>query len=230
MSPRWFDKRTGDHLALDTGGGALARLWATALANKVDTPYVKATGIERADQPAADAEHAASRRSSGRSRSGPTRSSATARGSTSSPTRRHGAALPRPRVRRGARGPHEGLRGLRRPRRGDRLRLPRGGARRALAPPGHPRRQDRQLPPVPADAVERQPDGLLRHARAVRGRGDGPADLRGERAGRLPRHRHHARGPQLRPVPAVRRAHVPRRAARRSERVHSPMFGEQHGG
>jgi hydrogenase large subunit len=44
MSPRWFDKRTGDHLALDTGGGALARLWATALAGKVDTPYVKATG------------------------------------------------------------------------------------------------------------------------------------------------------------------------------------------
>jgi hydrogenase large subunit len=44
MSPRWYDKRTGDHLALDTGGGPLARLWATALANKVDTPYVKATG------------------------------------------------------------------------------------------------------------------------------------------------------------------------------------------
>ena len=37
MSPRWFDKRTGDHLALDTGGGALARLWATALAGMVDT-------------------------------------------------------------------------------------------------------------------------------------------------------------------------------------------------
>jgi hydrogenase large subunit len=44
MSPRWYDERTGDYLALDTGGGALARLWATALANKVDTPYVKATG------------------------------------------------------------------------------------------------------------------------------------------------------------------------------------------
>ena len=27
MSPRWFDKRTGEHLALDTGGGPLARLW-----------------------------------------------------------------------------------------------------------------------------------------------------------------------------------------------------------
>jgi hydrogenase large subunit len=44
MSPRWYDQRTQQHLALDTGGGALARLWATALANKVDTPYVKATG------------------------------------------------------------------------------------------------------------------------------------------------------------------------------------------
>jgi hydrogenase large subunit len=44
MSPRWYDKRTGDHLALDTGGGAIARLWATALANHVNTPYVKATG------------------------------------------------------------------------------------------------------------------------------------------------------------------------------------------
>jgi hydrogenase large subunit len=44
MSPRWLDKRTGDHLALDTGGGPLARLWATALANRVDVGYVKATG------------------------------------------------------------------------------------------------------------------------------------------------------------------------------------------
>src|SRR6476659_96590 len=41
MSPRWFDKRTGDYLALDTGGGPLARLWATALAKLVDTPFVK---------------------------------------------------------------------------------------------------------------------------------------------------------------------------------------------
>jgi hydrogenase large subunit len=44
MSPRWLDNRTGDHLALDTGGGPLARLWATALAGLVDTPYVQATG------------------------------------------------------------------------------------------------------------------------------------------------------------------------------------------
>jgi hydrogenase large subunit len=44
MSPRWFDKRTNDYLALDTGGGPIARLWSTALANLVDIGYVKATG------------------------------------------------------------------------------------------------------------------------------------------------------------------------------------------
>jgi hydrogenase large subunit len=42
MSPRWFDGR--EHLALDTGGGPLARLWTTALAGLVDNGYVKATG------------------------------------------------------------------------------------------------------------------------------------------------------------------------------------------
>jgi hydrogenase large subunit len=42
MSPRWFDGK--DHLALDTGGGPLARLWATALAKLVDEPFVKSTG------------------------------------------------------------------------------------------------------------------------------------------------------------------------------------------
>ena len=44
MSPRWYDERTGDHLALDTGGGPLARFWATALAGLVDIGYIKATG------------------------------------------------------------------------------------------------------------------------------------------------------------------------------------------
>jgi hydrogenase large subunit len=44
MSPRWFDKKSGKHLALDTGGGPLARLWSTALARLVNTPYVESTG------------------------------------------------------------------------------------------------------------------------------------------------------------------------------------------
>ena len=44
MSPRWFDKTSGNNLALDTGGGPIARLWTTALANLVDLGYVRATG------------------------------------------------------------------------------------------------------------------------------------------------------------------------------------------
>lgn len=42
MSPRWFNG--AEHLALDSGGGPLARLWSTALAALVDIGYVKATG------------------------------------------------------------------------------------------------------------------------------------------------------------------------------------------
>jgi hydrogenase large subunit len=44
MSPRWFDKNTGEYLALDTGGGPIARLWSTALSGLVDIGYVKAPG------------------------------------------------------------------------------------------------------------------------------------------------------------------------------------------
>jgi hydrogenase large subunit len=44
MSPRWYHPQTGEHLALDTGGGPIARLWSTALAGLVDIGYVKATG------------------------------------------------------------------------------------------------------------------------------------------------------------------------------------------
>ncbi len=44
MSPRWYDKNTGEYLPLDTGGGPLARLWSTALNGLVDIGYIKATG------------------------------------------------------------------------------------------------------------------------------------------------------------------------------------------
>ncbi|MGI9056626.1 MAG: nickel-dependent hydrogenase large subunit [Pyrinomonadaceae bacterium] len=48
MSPRWYHEgEQGDgskHLALDTGGGPIARFWSTALAGKVDIGYIKATG------------------------------------------------------------------------------------------------------------------------------------------------------------------------------------------
>jgi hydrogenase large subunit len=42
MSPRWFDGK--NLLALDTGGGPLARLWSTALSGQVDIGYIRATG------------------------------------------------------------------------------------------------------------------------------------------------------------------------------------------
>src|SRR3984957_14184973 len=44
MSPRWFEKESNEYLALDTGGGPIARLWSTALANMVDIGYIKSTG------------------------------------------------------------------------------------------------------------------------------------------------------------------------------------------
>ncbi|MGH7266106.1 MAG: nickel-dependent hydrogenase large subunit [Candidatus Rokuibacteriota bacterium] len=44
VSPRWHDRRSGRLLALDSGGGPLARLWATALAGRVDMGYVRASG------------------------------------------------------------------------------------------------------------------------------------------------------------------------------------------
>jgi hydrogenase large subunit len=44
MSPRWYHKRTGEHLALDTGGGPIARLWSTALSGLVNIGYIQATG------------------------------------------------------------------------------------------------------------------------------------------------------------------------------------------
>ncbi len=48
MSPRWYHEgeqgEGSKYLALDTGGGPIARFWSTALAGTVDFGYVKATG------------------------------------------------------------------------------------------------------------------------------------------------------------------------------------------
>ena len=151
--------------------------------------------LERADRPAALGAAPGDDASSGRCRSGRTRSSATARASTSS---RYAAGMAlhfvEKALARGPRGPDEDVRGLRGARRGDRLRLPRGGARRALAPPRDPRQEDRELPPVPADAVERQPDATAtaRPAR-TRTRCRGCRSSRRTTSDELPRDRHHAR-------------------------------------
>jgi hydrogenase large subunit len=43
-SPRWHDKRSGEDVCCDTGGGPFARQWVTAKAGLVDIGYIKATG------------------------------------------------------------------------------------------------------------------------------------------------------------------------------------------
>lgn len=44
FAPRWFNNQTNEQLALDSGGGGLARLWSTALNNKLNLKYVQSTG------------------------------------------------------------------------------------------------------------------------------------------------------------------------------------------
>ena len=211
MSPRWFDGK--DHLALDTGGGPLARLWATALAGLVDIGFVKATGTACRSTCRDDAQ-ARRPATSGSARS--TRRAAALQRDRAQPRPhllpglrgRVRAALHREGPRRGPRGQHEDLGEVQGARRGHQRRVHRSRPRGAQPPHGHPRRQDRELPPVPAHAVERQRARQLRHPRPVRGRRAEHADLRGEPQRELQGHRHHARGAQLRPVPAVWRAHL----------------------
>ena len=43
-APRWYDRKTGEQFALDSGGGGLARLWSTALNHKLNLKYAQSTG------------------------------------------------------------------------------------------------------------------------------------------------------------------------------------------
>ena len=156
MSPRWYDGT--DHLALDTGGGPIARLWSTALSGLVDLGgFVKATGHsvvinlpKTALKPAVDL-RVEDPTVVERHRAGPGPDLLPGlRGRRRPPLHRAGTG-------RGAGRAHQDLGAVRGTGRGDRLRIHRSRAWRALAPHGHQGRQDRQLPPVSADAVERQP-------------------------------------------------------------------------
>ena len=209
MAPRWFDGK--DHLALDTGGGPLARLWATALAGLVDIGYVKATGNSvQINLPKTALK-------------GPV--------SFEWKVPQYGSnTIERDRARTyfqayaAACALHFAEKALVEIRAGrtktwEKFEVPdeaigcgfTEAVRGVLSPPhGDPRRQDRELSPVSADTVERQSSGQLRHSGAVRGCGTRPTDFRGERQGALQGHRHHAHGAQFRPVSAVRGTHVPR--------------------
>ena len=88
MSPRWHDQRTGDHLALDTGGGPLARFWVTALAGTVDIGGTSKRPATVSKSSLPKTANLPRRNSSGRSRNGATRSNATAPAPISRPMRR----------------------------------------------------------------------------------------------------------------------------------------------
>ena len=210
MSPRWYHKQTDEYLALDTGGGPIARFWATALAGLVDIGYLKATGHsvkiylpKTTSVPEVELEWKIPKWSNAIERD---------RARTySRPTLRRPLSILWRRRWESARRTDQDLVGLQSAGRGDRLRFPRGGPRRSVASRGDSRRQDRQLSSVSPHALECQPTRCVRHARAVRGRGAKYANLRGERTGQIQGHRHHARSSQLRSMPAVWRSHVPGR-------------------
>ena len=192
MCPRWYDKRTNDHLALDTGGGAIARLWATALAGKVDIGYIKATGQsvkiflpKTMIKPEVEFEWRI-----------PKWSNAIERDRARTYFQAYAAAAANVLRREGPQGSLcradedfyrvQGARGR------NRLRVPRGSAGGLVASPGHSRQENRELSSLSAHSLERQPPRRVRYARPVRGRRAGNADLRGERPGQFQGDRHHA--------------------------------------
>ena len=211
VSPRIYDKRTDTHVCCDTGGGPFARQWCTAKAGLVDFGYAKATGhsiqmvLPRSpNMPEMELEWNVPEKSNAIERD----RARTYHQAYSALIALHNLERALKEVQAGRTKSWNKLQGS-----GERgqLRLPRGRARGALASHGDPGGQDRQLPAISADALERQPARRLRDAGPLRGRGAEHADLRGERAGELQGRRHHAGGAVVRPVSAVRRAHVHRR-------------------
>ena len=205
-----YDKRTSDHLALDTGGGPIARLWSTALAGLVDIGYVKSTGTASkciCPRPRCCRKS----NSNGRSPSGATPSSATAPARTS-------------RSYAGGCGPHFIEKAMKELHAGNtktwtEFKVPdeaigcgfheavRGVLshhvviRKGKIANYHP------YPPTPWNA---NPRDIYGTPGPVRRRGAEHADLRGKRPRQVQGNRHHAGRPQFRSVPALRRAHVPR--------------------
>ena len=208
-SPRMYDKRNGIFVANDTGGGPFARQWVTAKAGLVDIGYLKATGESiqmvlpktgvhardgaRVEDPAVVERDRAPARAQlppgvlGARRALQPRAGAQAR---SAPAARSRGTTSRCPTRRSASGFHEAARGVL-----SHHMVIREGKIANYQP----------YPPTPWNGNPRDAHGT---PGPVRGLGAEHADLRGERPGELQGGRHHAGGPLLRPVPAVRRAHV----------------------
>ena len=208
VSPRMYDKRNDKYVCCDTGGGPFARQWCTAKAGLVDFGYAKATGesiqmvLPRTpDSPEMELEWKV-----------PEKSNAIERDRARSYHQAYSALIGLHCLERAFTEVRAG-----RTKSWNDFKVPQeavsvGFHEAARGVLSHhmviQRRQDRQLPALPADAVERERARRLRDSRPLRGRGAEHPDLRGERPGELQGRRHHAGGAQLRPVPAVRRAHV----------------------
>ena len=217
MSPRWFWKKTGEHLPLDTGGGPLARLWSTALAGIVDTQNVKSTGKSVKI-------HLPKTISSGETELEwkiPKWANTLERDRARAYFIAYAAAMALDFVENALQrvykgdvktfedfkvpddaigcGFHEAVRGVL-----SHHLVMRDGKIANYHP----------YPPTPWNASPRDSFGTTG---AVRGCGAGFEALRRERARQVQGHRHHAHGAQLRSVPALRRAHV-RRARRQGAR------------
>ena len=214
VSPRIYDKRTDTHVCCDTGGGPFARQWCTAKAGLVDFGYLKATGDsiqmvlpKSASMPEMELEW-----------------------KVPGEVQRD-RARPRPLLPPGLRGAvalHCLERALKEVRAGrtkswKEFKVPEEAvscgfheAARGVLSHHMVIREGKianyqPYPPTPWNASPRDVYGT---PGPLRGRGPEHADLRGERPGQLQGRRHHARGAQLRSVPALRRAHVHRRRAR----------------
>ena len=207
MSPRWFDGK--DHLALDTGGGPIARLWSTALSGLVDTDFLKATGhsVEihlprTALKPEVDFEWKI-----------PQWSNAIERDRARTYFQAYSAAAALGFIEKALAEVRAG-----RTKTWERFEVPdegigcgfteavRGVLSHHMVIKGGKIANYHPYPPTPWNANPRDIYGTPGpYEDAVMN----TPDLRGERSRPFQGHRHHAGGPQLRPVPALRRAHVP---------------------
>ena len=228
MSPRWFDGT--DHLALDTGGGPLARLWSTALSGLVNTDHLKATGSSveiHLPKTALKPEVTLAWNI-------PQWSNAIERDRARTYFQAYAAASALDFIEKALADVRAGKTKTWEP-----FEVPdegigcgfteavRGVLSHHMVIQGGKIANYHPYPPTPWNANPRDSFGTPGpYEDAVI---DTP-DLRGERPRALQGHRHHADRPQLRPVPALRRAHVPRQGKGSQEAALTHPGGEPETG
>ena len=214
MSPRWYDGK--DHLALDTGGGPIARLWATALAGLVGSAqrptngYVQATG----KSVVINLPKSATRGPVTFEWKIPQWSNTIERDRARTYFQAYACASALYFIEEALKEMRAGNTKTWEP-----FKVPdegvgcgfteavRGVLSHHMVIRGGKIANYHPYPPTPWNGNPRDVYGTRG---TVRGRGAEHADLRGEPARQVQGHRHHAGRAQLRPLPAVRRAHVPR--------------------